>query len=207
MPSNETLATSSNWTLDVLLSYLYITEVLMYEIAFLPQGAPASRSNFNFKRLEYLNACLQSAKSSLDVFLSFEPLQYVGMSFPIILHFSYSIQILYRLSILEDPEWDRDVVRSTADVIWYLEQVAVKMGEVNEALRLEYIGMGTTSFARGAEAIRATIPLWNSVLERNANGPTTSPQGAAQGGDGFPDTGPANLSDDSWFMDIFASWD
>jgi hypothetical protein len=153
-------------------------------------------------RTEYLFACLHATKSALDNFLA---LNFIHISMPTILSFSHGTQVLYKLSILEHPGWDRAVVRATADVLWYLEQCAEKMAQTDEAISGE--GGQTSVFLKGCEAMRATVVSWGQALESaGTDSVTTGLTSDASVGLEATDVSWMNFGDDVWFPEVFARY-
>ncbi len=82
------------------------------------------------------------------------------------LHYSRSTQILYRLSLTDDPAWDRAAVRQSVDLLATLEEAAARFAGVVRAASLSSDGPdGGDMYTKGAAALRATIPIWRSSLE------------------------------------------
>ena len=192
---------------DLLLTYLYHTEALIYSIALMQRESTSlyHRSS-DFRRIEYLHHCLHAAKASIDNYLAFTPNQYAGMTMIIMMLFGQGMQFIYRLCVLEDPGWDRQLARETVDTVQCLEQAAQRLDAAS------YIAgsMGNRSvnklFSKASSALRSSIPVWKTALE-----PQAQPPPAEVIGDFDMDqfaAGPALLdfSDVMWFEDTFPSW-
>lgn len=82
------------------------------------------------------------------------------------LHYARATQILYRLSLSDDPAWDRASIRHTVDLIGALVLGEERFASVARAVGLESDGPdGGDMFTKGANALRATIPIWRASLE------------------------------------------
>lgn len=168
---------------------------------------PPSRSPFKpleYKRREYLQACLQAAKSFLDSFLAIDVSEYHALPFWIMIEYAHSAQVLYRLTVLDDPGWDRSMVRQTADIIYYLEQTAIKMDQAHEIGDYSVNGADGSLFTKACASLRATIPIWSANLGQL--GAFTAAENTV-GVNGSIDPMLMDFMDDTFLTDMFASWD
>ncbi|KAH8199422.1 hypothetical protein TruAng_006417 [Truncatella angustata] len=127
---------------------------------------------------------------------------------------------LYRLSVLDEPDWDRAAVRREVDVIAVLNSLADKMSKVAAAAGLK--GDATMPcgdmFSKGSNTLRATASIWGSSLPPIEDATSS----AADAGPGqFGDAGIAetaeisadtmalmlDLNSDPWLTDLFTSWE
>ena len=75
--------------------------------------------------------------------------------------------MLYRLSLTDDPAWDRAEIRHTVDLIAALETAAAKFAAASHDAGLESDGPdGGDMFSKGASALCATVPIWRAALEQ-----------------------------------------
>jgi len=172
-------------------------------------------------RLQALHDCLQAIKRNIETVLSFEPVQFVGFPFAFMCHMSHSMQTLYRLSVLEEPDWDRAAVRRDIDIIAVINRLADKMSKVAEAAGL--IGDPAAPcgdiFTKGSMTLRATATIWSSSLPQIED--TTSTVSPAPAPFVEPACGPLetaeisadtmammfDLNNDPWLTDLFTSWE
>ncbi|CAM1508658.1 Fc.00g055060.m01.CDS01 [Cosmosporella sp. VM-42] len=96
---------------------VYSTELSISGLALSKHHAPI------IERLEYLYTCLRTVKSALDSFFKIPLTDYPGISFPYFTQLARYIAVLYKLSTLDDPSWDKCLVRSTVDVIQVMDQL------------------------------------------------------------------------------------
>jgi hypothetical protein len=113
---------------ETLLMEIYDTEMRIHEIAL--SQAPDIFSGQENRRLECLYACLNAAKSWVDVFLSIPPVQYVGFSASTYVNLIHCFVSIYRLLTFEHPEWDVGVVRQNLDVSSFAEQTERNFSQV-----------------------------------------------------------------------------
>jgi hypothetical protein len=137
-----------------------------------------------------MHCCFEAARSSVNTYLSFDIAQLPGMNFFIMLQVLHSIHILFRLSVLEDPEWDNSVVRNATDVISCLDQICSRL----DKLHMSYSGEGDSVWSNGAQKLRTIIPIWRANLGHGEDvGSTSFAEFASD----------PTLVDHSWLADFF----
>ncbi|KAI1863722.1 uncharacterized protein JN550_009422 [Neoarthrinium moseri] len=181
------------------------TEVAIYELALSPQTSSSAYKIQDYRRREYLQMCLESAKAFMDVFLQIEPAEYCGIPLWLMIQFAHCAQAIYRLSLLDDPGWDRSAVRQFVDVLEILERAAVRMTAAHEACGYSINGSDKGVFTRSAAALRATIPQWSAALEQV--GAIAARPTARTNPDLPVDPMLIDFTDDTWLTDVFSSWD
>lgn len=186
-----------------MLAHLYSTELTINEIAL--SNAPIISNNSDFQRLESLYACLNSIKSWFDVFFTIPPAAYIGFPFSVCSQLVHCLVALYRLSTLDDPAWDNDIVRNTANLLLILDQVANNIRQVTELAGLDSDRTEWNVFTRGGKMVESLRLGWEAKL---AVGPTAPAISTRQNVDeSIPKALPIDFSDDSWLTDILVSWD
>ncbi|KAI1801058.1 hypothetical protein F4811DRAFT_482663 [Daldinia bambusicola] len=188
-----------------------------------PQGVSSSGSGgIDLGKMDAYYASLQASKASLENFLRFELSEYPAISFSITLHFGRAAQTLYRLMVVDDPEWDRNIVKSSIDMMAALEQAASNFAQVSSAWSLENNDDPDNMdyYSRASLALRSTIPAWNSTLEQ-ANlgksvgsavpeGPgvaTTAAMSYQVQAQVLPELTSLEWLDDPWLSDMLRSWE
>lgn len=164
----------------------------------LPEGAT------DLWRVEALQSCLQSAKGCLDNLFTIRPKSYWYLPFPIIMSFTHCVSTLYRLSVVEDPAWDRAAARSQADVLQYLTQFAERADKSDPRSFNEGKGSNEARGGNSAESLWRTIAMWRPTLENamDANGA----EGMNAATEVPTDTSMMEFLDDAFFTDIFGTW-
>jgi hypothetical protein len=148
---------------EMVLLYLYGTEVQIHEPALFGLDSAASNPTLDYQRIEYLTACLQACKASLDNYLTIPA---ITMNMVQVLAFSNTCQILYSLSVIEYPGWDRYTARATADVLWYFDRVCTKFEEARCQLAEESGSQENVfSLAGGHEGLKSLSANWRENLE------------------------------------------
>ncbi|KAJ6102163.1 hypothetical protein N7486_004590 [Penicillium sp. IBT 16267x] len=109
---------------EIILGYVFNAELVIHEWAI---QAPVDPQSPELYRLESLCAALHATKNWLDVWLSVSPFLYQAIPFTSFFQFSRAIVSLFRLSTLDDPGWDKTMVRNTANVLDYLDRTGYSM--------------------------------------------------------------------------------
>lgn len=117
--------------------------------------------SLDLEEVDILNQGLLSAKSEIENYLSFKPGHYLGMDMALVLQFRHSVQMVYRLSLLEDPGWDRACVGDTVDMISCLEQAAQRLEQASE------ITTSTGNIAAHGVILKALRRLIDSIPTRD----------------------------------------
>ncbi|KAI2602463.1 hypothetical protein GGR54DRAFT_645021 [Hypoxylon sp. NC1633] len=186
--------------------------------------ASAATSHVDVPKLEAYYASLQASKACLENFLSFQVADYFAFSFSLTLHFGRSAQTLYRLMVVDDPEWDRAIVRNSIDLMGAMEQAANKYTQVPPVCGVEPTGDDPEHmdyFTKAANALRATVPMWSATLEQVVLGigqtgpapPPIDPNSQMMSGVGIPVGVPVgeyssmDWMDDPWLTDMMQSWE
>jgi hypothetical protein len=155
--------------------------------------------------LESLYACLNSIKSWFDVCLTISPAAYIGFPFSIFSQLAHCAIALYRLSTLDDPAWDKDNIRNTANLLAILDQIANNTGQVPRLAGLDSDGTDGDVFTRAVKMVGSIRLGWESKLAVEPVGPVI-PNGQNVD-ETIPEVLPIDLSDDTWLRDILGSWD
>ncbi|KAF4126875.1 hypothetical protein GMORB2_0612 [Geosmithia morbida] len=106
---------------DVLLASLYYAELSIFSLIPSMKDAPA------FQRLECLYSCLETSKRAVDDLLAIPADELIGASFPFFVYIARYIIVLWKLSTLNDPNWDTALARSTVNVVDVLNRLIDKL--------------------------------------------------------------------------------
>ncbi|KAI0835759.1 hypothetical protein F5Y06DRAFT_275299 [Hypoxylon sp. FL0890] len=180
-------------------------------------------------KLDAYYSSLQACKASLENFLSFSVPEIMCLTFSLTLHFGRAAQTLYRLLVVDDPEWDRNIVKNSIDLMQFMERTANRFVQVPHVCEIETSDdpEGMDYFTKAANALRATIPAWTATLEQmgcgsgSGAGTGAAPvPGAVTGAGATPATadqvppGPVipeftsmEWLDDPWLTEMFRSWE
>lgn len=171
----------------------YNTELRIHEIAL--SQAPDIFSGQDNRRLECLYACLNAAKSWIDVFLSIPPVQYVDFSTSTYVNLIHCFVSIYRLMTFEHPEWDRGLVREHLDASSFAEQTERNFSQVKEDASLDLDGSEDMDIFSIMAAKARVIKMWMESV--------TVP--IISSGDGMGDF-PVGFLEDDWLRDVLGPW-
>lgn len=126
------------------------------------------------------------------------------MSFMMI--FGQSVQFLYRLSVLDDPGWDRDLARQTVDTVKCLQRGSEWLEIASEHARMAGNGPAQKLFTRAASGLKSSIPVWKTALEPHVQPVEAEVPGALNFATLTEAPALMDFSDVMWFEDTFPSW-
>ncbi|KAJ5586970.1 uncharacterized protein N7459_002735 [Penicillium hispanicum] len=184
--------------------HLASAELTIHEIALRPPSLPHSP---DIHRLESLCISLQASKSWLEHWISISPERYMGVSFTMFFQFARALVNLFKLSTLDDPAWDRSMVRNTANIIEYLDRMSYNLKRCAEELPVAD-DPEWNIFEKGTKMVQCLKAGWEPRLME-----IWFPNLPSNGIDGqFPpsnppisDVLPATEFDDAWMMEIFGA--
>jgi hypothetical protein len=212
---------------DVVQAHLNATEVMINALGFYKPSVPEAQ------RLDSMYSCLRAVRAWYDVWFSIPMTDLPGLPFAMLTQLTHVQVALYRLSTSDDPAWDKEVLRNTADLLLILDKTMERF----EAMKTVY-PMKTgendadlTLWSRATKIIKSIRASWEPALTQtydnhnnhcsNPGLPTPNSQGhsAAVNGGGIPigmgHTMDPNLPDPAamgfvdlpWMMDVFGSWE
>jgi hypothetical protein len=119
--------------------------------------------------------------------------------------FSRALVTLYKLSTLDDPAWDRNMVRNTANILEILDRIAYNMKTC--ASSLDISGPEWNIFDKGMKMTQSIKQGWEPQLMEIWY-PNVPPNGIESAfvtpSSTMPDF-PINGFDDAWMMEVFGS--
>ena len=111
-----------------------------------------------------LSTSLQLTKIWFDEFLSLPPSECSMVAFPTYSQLAYFTVVLYRLSTLDDPHWDKAAVRHTYDALQLLDALTAKMAQVAAASGIISDRPDGDTFTKTSKAIEPIKAAWEPVL-------------------------------------------
>lgn len=169
---------------------LAINETELYETTCISQ-------KLDVERIGTLFASLNAIKSWFDVFFTIPTAEYVSLTFAIMSQLVRCLMVLYKLSTLSDPAWDRDLACQTADLPNILQMVVSNLQAVDGSAGIQDDSPEGTVFIRTANKFELMRLRCVERLGLPLVGPTTENAASAEAA--------IDLSDMSWFSEIFAS--
>ncbi|KAI1371345.1 hypothetical protein F4677DRAFT_435824 [Hypoxylon crocopeplum] len=213
----------------VALSHLYAAELSIADMSLwnvnpwltthpLKPSTTNGNVHVDLGKLEAYYASLQASKACLENYLSFPISSYLCLSFPLTLHFGRAAQTLYRLMVVDDPEWDRTIVKNSIDLMGAMEQTANNYTQVPHVCGVETSDdlEGMDYYTKAANALRATIPMWSATMEQvvlgiGTTGPGTAPPAAdpnqMPSASAVAEFASMEWMDDPWLTDMLRSWE
>ncbi|KAK9310998.1 Zn(II)2Cys6 transcription factor [Lipomyces starkeyi] len=187
---------------EVMLLHLYSTELTINESEISKEPSPFNTPNF--QRIERLQACLSSIRSWFDTLFKLSLSEYFAFSFLTFSQLFHTTILLFRISTLDDPSWDKAAARKVIDPLFVIDQVADSMAKVAETLGLENDLVERNMFTIYSEVMRSMKKGWEGKLAESSKPEGSSKQ---QRTSEIPETLPIDFSDDLWFRDILNSWE
>ncbi|KAJ4404701.1 hypothetical protein N0V82_010444 [Gnomoniopsis sp. IMI 355080] len=89
-----------------------------------------------FRRIQELQSVLDSVERWLSLFLDMPLVYWTGVSMDTFTQLTHNLVVLFRLTILDEPGWDRDEVRKHADVFDILDRACDHVDRVPGELGL-----------------------------------------------------------------------
>ncbi|KAI2791893.1 hypothetical protein POX_c04773 [Penicillium oxalicum] len=140
-----------------ILFHLFDTELSLYEAALVK---PLADEDFSSQRLDHLYACLRVVKQFFDLFFTIPPAGYTSLALPYIAQVSHCLVILFRLSTLDYPGWDKSTVKNTADILCIAEQISTRMAQVGDAIGMRSEGAYGDPFSKWGMMMQKLRSEW-----------------------------------------------
>ncbi|UZP41490.1 hypothetical protein NXS19_009306 [Fusarium pseudograminearum] len=197
----------------VLQAHALVTEVQVNSVGLFMQNIPVNQ------RIESMYACLRAIRTWYDVFFSIPAEEVAGVPFAVYIQLSQVQIALYRLTTSEDPAWDKEVVRHTADLLVLLDQVIEFFTRIDSVYRMKTSAGEETVFLMGAKIMRNIRNSWEPILSRHLSSVplSTANQGTVQS---MPAQNPQDqqsidmaavnmmdFGDITWMSDVFGPWE
>ena len=188
------------------------------------------------QRIDALYSCLRAIRGWYDIFFSIPLPELASLPFAVFIQLSQTQIALYRLTMTDDPAWDKEVLRGTADLLLILDRTIERFEAMGSAYPMKPADDDETIFTRAMKILKNTKTSWEPALApklgglptptgstttaggtNGAGGPMpmgTGPAAMAPGGHGMSDAnGPfvdpvmMDFTDLVWMTDIFGPWD
>jgi len=174
----------------------HYTKVSIHERAY-PADAALSCNMTGPQHLQCLCTSLEAAKSFVDLTFMMPPARWIEMPLHFRIQFMRCLVALYRLSVHEDPAWDKQAVRKTIDlmavfdhVITSMEQRSVEIGDPDDDIIIHLCKV-----MKGFRAFCAPKLAPDETTLRESNS-----QAAMDEDFLFPEF--MDLADDAWLQDV-----
>lgn len=130
-------------------------------------GAPAP-STLDFSRVAALERCVEAVAAFWSFFRQITSGSYAALPFAFFAHFTHCVVLLYGLSVIDEPNWDRAAVRDRLHVLDMLDGFIAKLRDAPR------VGPGTSItgseaydvFNRAATMLSSVRELWAMDMGR-----------------------------------------
>ncbi|CAH0056149.1 unnamed protein product [Clonostachys solani] len=199
----------SGFISETIRSYISYVEASINDLPLHRQANPADGNSWlDFRKAEHLHACLNACRQHLDNWSHFTIDELYCMSMPVHWYFARCTQILYRLSLMNDPSWDKKTVRNAVDLLGVMEATAQRFLATAETKRLDVDSVSW--FTKAAGALRHAASIWGKALSNDSSLDEMTMVSQQSGSvDSIPGVGiavPADLTSDDWMMDLWTEW-
>ena len=150
------------------LMYVYGTELTIRDqfLGTVKSAGPSSLGQF--QRLEELEQTLICIENWLGVFRGIPIDGWVGISVDSFSQFTHCLSVLFRLTTLEDPDWDNEDVRRRADILGLLDYYAVTLDQVHKVTGMvDAPGPRSGMFFKTSYLMKALKKLFVKELDPN----------------------------------------
>ncbi|KAK3192199.1 hypothetical protein K4F52_001829 [Lecanicillium sp. MT-2017a] len=170
--------------------------------------------------VESMYQSITCTKSFYDTFFAIPVTEVPGLPFYVYVAHSSVQFMLYRLTIAENPSWDKEIIRSTVDVMAVIDRSIEMFENIADGYPGPEHEIYTSLFRNGAKYMRNLRVAWQPAVARQyGNLPTpNSQQDMSQSvqerdGVGVNNYGvegsmmpTIDFNDISWMADIFGPW-
>lgn len=187
---------------SVLLLHLYSNEleIAVSSLSFTPSDVKASRQHHLFQALTSIN-------SWFDILFMIPPAGYISFPFAIFSQVSRCLLSLYRLAILDAPNWNKNHVQQIANPLSILNRLVDTLEQVPAVVGIDNSNYPNGDFfTRSAQMLRSFRPEWEAKLSSD-DMVSIEPYPHDVNGIHMPDTsffGDDSMYDD-WFMELMSS--
>lgn len=177
---------------------MYNTELAIHEVG-LSQCADAFLDQPDI-RIDCLWACLQAVTAWMNVLTNWDPADYIGLSPFTYFSMAHCFTGMYRLSIFEHQQWDRELIRTQFDISTFARTVEQNFSKVKLAAGLDSDGSDDLdTFTLMASKIARVRLVWDPSTA------TPATMDAAIGSEFCMDF-PMDVSDEDWLRDLVGPW-
>lgn len=172
---------------DVVQSHYHIAEVLIQFLGVFVPGVP------DLTRIDSMYSCLRAVRSWYEIWFSIPLIDIPGLPFSIYTQLSQTQVALHRLTTSDDPAWDKELLRNTADLLVILDRSAARFEEVGRVYPQEPGEDCQTIWSKAVKILRNIKATWEPTLAQclnrepsanNNSGASTAGAGGAAGAAG-----------------------
>ncbi|KAJ6783402.1 hypothetical protein PWT90_02212 [Aphanocladium album] len=199
---------ATNYTI---VTHLVSTECQIHAIGlFSNQRIPETQS------VESMYQCLICIRAFYDAFFSIPLGEIAGLPLHLYVALSTMQVMLYRLTISDNPTWDKEVVRQTVDVMDIVDRTIELFEKVASVYPMRDQQVQGNLFQKGAKQLRNLRVMWQPIVSKHFGTmptPNSQQNNASRAAteqpmllDTMVDGEPIDFNDMSWMADIFGPW-
>ncbi|KAL7934566.1 hypothetical protein V8C35DRAFT_31560 [Trichoderma chlorosporum] len=171
-------------------------------------------------RIDSMYAGLVAARAWYDMLFAIPLAEFIGMPFALYVGLAQIHSFLYRISTMDDPAWDKEIVRSTADLGNYLDRTIDLFTKADALYPLRGGSEDVSIYGKCTKVLRNVRSNWEpAIIQQPLGGlPTPSSQvipGAAAAQPSLmvdhsmlPDQDLAtDFGDINWMTQVFGPWE
>lgn len=133
-------------------------------------------------RIDAMYSCLQACKRWLDLWFSLPQPDVPSITLTYYVQLSHCHVTLYILQTTDEPAWDREIARTTADVLEILQRTIDRLEVMQEVYPFHGGDAEWTVFKKAAKMLRNVKANWEPTVLQGSNkavslpNPTVYPQ-------------------------------
>ncbi|EHK17182.1 uncharacterized protein TRIVIDRAFT_75774 [Trichoderma virens Gv29-8] len=170
-------------------------------------------------RIDSMYAGLVAARAWYDVLFAIPLAEFIGMPFSLYVELAQIHALLYRVSTMDDPAWDKEIVRSTADLGNYLDRTIDLFTKAEALYPLRGGSEDVSIFGKCTKVLRNVRSNWEPAIVQQPLGGLPTPSSQV-----IPGTAPqppllvdhsmlpdqdlsADFGDINWMTQVFGPWE
>ncbi|KAH0524453.1 hypothetical protein TsFJ059_006959 [Trichoderma semiorbis] len=193
---------------------LYSTETQVHSIGLF--GAPRIPDT---PRIDAMYAGIMAARAWYDVLFAIPLAEFIGMPFTLYVELAQIHALLYRVTTLDDPAWDKEIVRSTADLGNYLDRTIDLFTKADALYPLRGGPEDISIFGKCTKVLRNVRSNWEPAIVQQPMGGLPTPNSSVIPGAApqppllvdhsmLPDQDlSADFGDINWMTQVFGPWE
>jgi len=125
----------------------------------------------DLQRLEGLDSILTAIERWIELFLGVPAIEWIGATYGMFAQFSHCTILLFRLTALDEPDWDRNDVMKRANLLDILERVIQRLDSIPLLVGLVDSGdpEETGIFFKSARLLRVLKATFSAELAQNTS--------------------------------------
>ncbi|KAF4122963.1 hypothetical protein GMORB2_6511 [Geosmithia morbida] len=140
-------------------AHSYATEMTIHSTGLFSAKVPQTL------RIDAMYSCLQACRRWLDIWFSIPHQEVPGMTLVFYVQLMHTQKILYFLHTTDEPAWDKEIARGTADILEVLDRTIQRLVEMQEAYPLHGGGDNDWGlYAKAAKMIRSIKATWEPAV-------------------------------------------